>query len=553
MRRALAVVILFAASVFLVAQEVNVQTPKTAASPKTNVTAPAAKPKLTEQRKRGLNLLETAEASAGGFEAPSRIVAYTQIARVYQPNNKKRAIELLQQAYDSLRTLELDTPDKNLNGVVKNQLQKQVLNQYASIAPERVDALLDQMDPPLRTDTIRVLLPYYEKSKNLDRPISVLVQLAVEAEMPYGIVDDVIDKLGPAHPDQIRQLFFASLTSYQNRQHSELNGSTDFANLISEAYGKVPDQSVETAIDEVLLQAKKADQENTNVSVSLGFDKGALQFKSIYDYQLFAVLPTLEQVDAEKAKRLLKESEDVNTFATKYPGGMNSLSKNGWPSSVGIHTGNNGGVPDAQSPQMLEEQRMNAAMKDAADHPDDALANAAVLSPRYALEAYMGIARANCKKNGTVAATALGKAQELLPRIPSWQQISTITEMANLYELLGDKDNAQKTIELGTKAAEALYKQETNADDPNLAPKAYWVSTNAWRNLVDASYELDPGHALTLVKEAPDNEVRTFAQIALAKKMMGSTAPALDFSMTANKKGMMMSMATTTEVSDQAK
>ncbi len=331
MRRALFAVILLVTSMLLVGQETNVQTAKTAGTPKPNVTAPATKPKLTEQQKRGLSLLESAEGAAGGFEAPSRIVAYTQIARVYQTNNKKKAVDLLQQAYESLRTLQLDSPNKRLNETVTQRLQEQVLNQFISLAPEHVDGLVDQMDPTMRTAALQLLLPYYEKQKNLDRPVAILMQLAVEAEMPYGIVDDVMDKLGSANPDQIRELFLASLTSYQNHEHTDLSGSTDFASLIAKAYGKVPNESVATAIDEVLSQAKKADEKNSDVSISLGFEKGAVQFKSSYDMQLFAVLPTLEQVDPEKAKRLLKENEDVNTFASKYPGGMNSLSKNGRP------------------------------------------------------------------------------------------------------------------------------------------------------------------------------------------------------------------------------
>lgn len=538
MRRAFVVLVLLVTSLSSLSQDANVQTAKVQKAAKE-----PTKPKLTEQQKRGLSLLESAEASADGLESASRIVAYTQIAHVYQTNNKKKAVELLQQAYDSLRTLQLDSPDKNLNEMVKNQLQQQVLNQYASIAPERVDALIDQMDPTMRDQTLRVLLPYYEKSKKLDRAVSILLQLAVEREMPYGTTNDVIDKLGPAHPDEIRELFFAAVASYQRRQHSEINGSTEFANLISKAYGKVPDQAVATAIDEVLSQAKKADEENADVTVDFGFEKGALQFKSVYDMQLFAVLPTLEQVDAEKAKRLLKESEDVNIFASKYPGGMNSLSKSGRASSVGTHIGNSG-TGGAQSSQPLEEQQLNAVMRDATDHPNDALANAAGLSPRYALSAYMGIARANFKKNSTVAAAALWKAQDLLPKTPIWQQMQTVGEIINLYVLLGDKENAQKAIELGTKTAELLYKQEAEADDPNLAPKAWWMSTNAWRSLVDASYELDPGQAGTLLKEAPDDEVRVFAQIVLAKRMLGNTSPALDVSMSASKKGLMMSMMT---------
>ena len=55
---------------------------------------------------------------------------------------------------------------------------------------------MDQMDPPMRKVALQFLLPYYEKNKNLDRPVAVLMQLGVEAEMPYGIVNDVMDKLG---------------------------------------------------------------------------------------------------------------------------------------------------------------------------------------------------------------------------------------------------------------------------------------------------------------------------------------------------------------------
>ncbi len=539
MRRAPVVLILLTVSVSFVAQEAKVQPAKSVDNTKPSVTAPA-KPKLTEQQKRGLSLLETAEAGAGGLESTSRIVAYTQIARVYQTSNKNKAVDLLQQAYDTLRTLQLDSPNKGLNMQLKYQLQHQVLNQFASLAPGKVDGLMDQMEPTIRKQALQVLLPYYEKNNNLDRPVSVLMQLAVEAEMPYEIVNDVMDKLGPAHPDQIRELFLASLTSYQNHDHLEISPSTDFANLIAKAYGKVTNESVEAAIDELLSQAKKADDKNSNLSISMGFEKGAVEFKSSYDMQLFAVLPTLEQVDAEKAKRLLKEREDVRTFASKYPQGMNSLSENGRPRSIGINTGKSGG--DMPPAHVLEEQQMIAITKDAADHPNDALANAAALKPQLAVMAYMNIAEANVKKNATAAATALGKAEELLTKIPVWDQMSTLTLIITLYEQLGDKESAQKAVDRGTKTLAIMYRQESDADDPNLAPRAYWVSTNAWQRLVELGYDLNPGQAATLVQEAPDDELRVFAQIELAKRMMGITSPAPMYSMTAHKNGMMMSM-----------
>jgi len=67
-----------------------------ASAPATGHPFRPAKPKLTDEQQRGFSFLETAEASAGGLEAPSRIVAYTLIAQIYQKTNRKKAINLVQ-------------------------------------------------------------------------------------------------------------------------------------------------------------------------------------------------------------------------------------------------------------------------------------------------------------------------------------------------------------------------------------------------------------------------------------------------------------------------
>ncbi len=504
------------------------------ASAKANVAQPA-KPKLTDAQKQGLDLLETAEATTAGLEGPSRIVAYSQIARSYQAIDKKKAVELLEQAYDSLRTLQFDSPDQNLNNMIRGQLEQQVLNQLADTAPERLDTLLDEMDSSSRISALRVLLSYYEKNKNLDRPVAILLQLGAQGEMPLQLADDVIEKLGTSHPEQVRELFFSAMASYARQQHSGgVDGSGEPARLIARMYGRVPDNNLEDAIDQVLSLARKADEDGEKVSISMGFDKGAVQFKSKYDVELFELLPTLQKLNPEKAQRLLKDSMDVNTFISKYPQGMNSLSENGKPTSVSTFTGDSV-ASGAQSTQMLEEQSLNRINRDAADHPNDALANAATLSPRYALSAYLSIAHANAKKNSAVAASALAKAQETLPRSSLEDRMRFILQIVYAYENLGDKESAEKAIELGTKTVAEMYKRETDADDPNLAPKAYWESSNAMRSLVDASYKLDPLRAAALLKASPDDEIRVFAEIALARRLMGSEGSTMDFSINATK------------------
>src|SRR5919205_797992 len=51
---------------------------------------------------------------------------------------------------------------------------------------------------------------------------------------------------------------------------------------------------------------------------------------------------------------------------------------------------------------------------------------------------------------------------------------------ADLYRRMGDTDSAKKAVEKAMSLAEKVYRQDTDADDPNKALKAYWPSTQTW-------------------------------------------------------------------------
>jgi hypothetical protein len=523
---------LFVLSAVVIAQDTSVQSAK-AHSPKLQNPA-IAKRNLTEQQKQGLSLLQSAEAAAGGMETPSRIVADMQIAQVYRATDKKKALELTERSYEHARTLQSNSSSDENERRVEQQLQEQVVDQYILLSPEKVDTLLDQMPAELRTHALQSLLPYYWKSKNTERPVAVLMQLALETEMEYNIATHVIENL-PQHPEQVRELFVAALTSYQNHEHRGVS-SGGFTETIAAAYGHVPDQLITSAIDEVLSQAKQADEKTQNKSIQMRSGlKDAVEFQSYYDLQLFSVLSVLQQVDPEKAERLLNERRDVRTFASKYPEGVGSLRRSGL-FSLSVNAGQSAtGVPG--SSEALEQQRSNQIVESSAAHPNDAMANAALLSPQFALQAYMGIARENEKKNAVAASMALRKAQDLLPQVPVFEQIHTVSDIIYSYEQLGDKDAARSAISDGVKTAAALYKQDGDASDPNTAPEAYWVSTKVWRNLIRAAYELDPNIAVSLLREAPDDQLRVFAEIALASRLLGSKMDTYDVAMSVHKQG----------------
>ncbi len=202
-----------------------------------------------------------------------------------------------------------------------------------------------------------------------------------------------------------------------------------------------------------------------------------------------------------------------------------------------VDSGQHSGTGGPASSDALEQQRSSQIVESSATHPNDALANAALLSPRFALQAYMGIGRENMKKNATVAGMALRKGQELLPKVPVFEQIHAVSDIIYSYERLGDRDAARSAIAEGAKTAAALYKQDSDASDPNTAPEAYWLSTKVWRNLVEAAYELDPNTAVALLQEVPDDQLRVFAEIALASRLLGTKMNTYDVAMSVHKQG----------------
>ena len=191
---------------------------------------------------------------------------------------------------------------------------------------------------------------------------------------------------------------------------------------------------------------------------------------------------------------------------------------------------------------MLMQQVMKV-VQDAAKHPDDALANAgSIPDSRMRVQAYMGIAQTTAKTNASVAKQALEKAMEGVSDQDPTQQVLTVTSIANLYLQLEDNAGARKVIEKGMKMAETAYKQDTNADDPNKALKAYWPSSQAYAGLLRVAARISPTWSVELLKEIQDPELKGLGQIALAQAWL-DVSPGGRTIMSNSKKGNMTMMS----------
>lgn len=531
-----------------------------------------SQPKVTlEEEKLGTQLLQRAETEAAGLQGGMRAYALLQVARGYEQSDRPKAFGLLENAFIATRVVDEDQLG------TRNKLQKQILCEMVSLAPDKVDDYLPQVDPNVRKDVLEALLSHYEKEKQLDHAIELVYNIGRESEFPYAAASRLIQQLPADENAEVMQLFNTALASFRDHKPSDSTsactdarrcgsadglagamarmtfGADDFGDFIVRNWKRAPAPLVREAILEVLGRAEESAKQEPagHDQIAMASEKGSLRFGSNYEYRLFQLLPVLRHVDPDEADRVLKKHEDAKPLLAKYPEGAASFmpSDNPGQGSADSSAGNGGdsgsgkganaprkppsgmafavgGPLDMKRNMALQVDEMQKAAKiaaDAEDHPQQALANAgAIQNKSFRAQALMGIARANVKKNSSVAKDALSKAVDLVPDLPQPAgQMFIMRDAANLYLQMDQTDSAKKIVEQGLEFADKAYKDDANADDPNKALKAYWPSTEGYRTMLRVASKISPQWAATLLKDIDDPDVKVAAEAAMALQYMG--------------------------------
>jgi hypothetical protein len=503
--------------------------------------APDKTPKLTENQKLALQLLETSEAASRGFEAPMRSFSLMNVAQSLTGTDQARARGLLRDAFTA--SLEIHDDDG-----AKFRMQREVFITLLPLSQEDVEELLPQAELSVRRPITELIVGRHAEKKQFDKAMELINQLAAVDEFPYGSASKMIEAMPPEMSAEKQTLFTQALASYKSHDHSSgvLVGPSTFSGMIQRAGSSMPPKLVLLAIEEVLSQAKaKTDQE-----VRLAGPGGSARFASEYQFQLFSLLPTLRKLDENRAKQLLENNQQLQAQLQQFPEGMSSLmppppsstpAAGSTSSTTTVRTSTvtstgtpaAGVVPVGTVQDFLRRdarQKVEAIAKEAETDPVQAIAHTMTLpleiddrtpksSPRAdALEA---IARANVKKNPEGANSALSELRKVVTGLAPRAQADHLTTAANLYLQMEDKDKAEKTVSEGLKVADKLREQDVNPDSRNEALKAWWPSTDAYRRFVEIEAKISSRAALDLLKEIKDPEIRTVESIMFARSLLG--------------------------------
>jgi hypothetical protein len=479
----------------------------------------------TEQRRRAAKLLQAATANSTDLSPAMRAYALSQIARAYSRTQPAKVGSILEDAFQAAIAI----PQEER---FKVDLERDILRQLLPVNRTKAEELLPQAEPQARKDIMSALTQMYIKEKKFDQAHDEIQQIAQIEEFPYEVGTRLMQALPKEEIGMKQSIFSEALASYIAHTHKGSFSTGDFPEMVVRFHRILPANQILQAIDEIFKQAKDVDA-TIRVSSSEG---GNATFNSYYEYRLFELLPALREIDPGKADNLVRDYQNIQALSQQYPNGLQSFD----PSLSDTPPANNqrgnlsfqmSGGKNRSAPPMDNDVAIRQALHQIEDlakkDPAQALSQARALPvhqgrsfPRR--DGFMAVIANTWKDKPMIARSALQEVVKSADGLDPADKIDHYVDAARYYIKLEDNEEAQKLLEKCPSFANDAIHQDTNADNPNKALKAYWPSANSWRKIVQTANQISPDLPNQLIKEISDPEIKVLTQVDLAKAVVGA-------------------------------
>jgi hypothetical protein len=498
--------------------------------PQAKKTSAAEGLKSDPNQERGLRLLKTAEAEATGLEPDMRAYVLWRASYGYATTDPKMAAKLARDAFTASQSIE--DPDGTgtcggplgSNSDIRGWIQERVLLgmlQKDNVAD--VQARLPYAEATVRNRITAELVRYYIDKKQLAQAQEQLSQLADADQYPFNAAADLLLAMGPEQSSDRMTIFHQTLSNFEQHSSTEAFKPEDIGSFIERTWDHVPPALALEAVDKVLDAAKP--QSDAHFSVTS--EKGSVALNSTYQLRLFQLVPVLEQLDKDRADSLRRDHAELQAQLQEYPQGMQSLNSDQTFFSYGM---TDSASPPARS--ALEQanaqlrQRMFDIIRDGEKDPALALSEAlglpvesAGLGPSPRAQTLMQIASETGNKKAALTKSALEEMVKIEDQLTP-EQMRDVAKFPELYLVLGDEEGAKKALKALRKAAEKVYAQDTDAEDPNKAFKGVWPSVDMWRQCVEVAGRISPELAEEIISDIPDPEVVALEKVAFASALL---------------------------------
>lgn len=513
----------------------------TATTPQASKSRPAKSPALkrTPQQLHGLKMLRVAETEAAGLSPDMRAFLLFEIGSAYQQINPAKARLLRWRAFEASTAIEDDDNGGDSSESNKSLIQQDLLDAMLASSPVELEKAIPRAIPELRNSYTAQLARWYAKTKQYDRALELIRQVAGDGPyaMYYMAAATLMVNLPEERAVDRQTIFQEALAAYENASSKDCMRLEDMGTLVVRFWDRMPPDLIMQAIDDVLNRAKESDADS-HMQVEISSLKGSASFDSLYSMRLFELLPIIKSLDPSKAEQLLRENPASTRMLERYPQGMRSLDSgltgdsNGKTRQFSFSMHPAGASNPFSRWDYVELERQGEEIRELARTDAKAAVDKAMSQPidncrRAQTVVSVGQILAARRSESSNAKRALNEAIKLSDDCNPLFRVENLRTAAEVFLAMADDDDAMKTIELGIKLAEERYEKDSDASDPNLALKAQWPSTDAWRQFIQLVARISPDAATTLINDVQDPEIRAFLRVSMASGLLGSELPHL--------------------------
>lgn len=482
--------------------------------------------------------LSALAAQARALSPEMRAFADWQISQGLQKLNDANEEDLLIDVFNA--TKQIEPKDTELRSM-QSDLQSKAMLRLVTLDPKKADELKPLAQPRVQASLDSYLVGKQIANKDFEAAMSSMDALSVSDHFPFRNASVLMDAI--PDPLQKRRVFADAIRGYRSKAGMEQPDGDDLATLVIRHWKTLPRPLISEAIDEIIKGSKKKhDGLNPELLVTVGTPTGNASFSSVYKFRLFELLPVMKEIDPIAAQNLLDEEPALADALSRFPKGLASLDSSYSLSDptkdrtitfmYRFKDSADQSPPSYVPPDNTMRDKIRAIIGSGGSDPKGALAAAEKLpadlqggiSPRA--EAFRGIGFALVIKDPEISQTAAGMLRKTAMGLPPLARCRYLMNAMGIYLRINDNQDAGDVLGDGVKAARALYDEDTNKNDPNLAVKPLWPSTAAFRTVAFAAGTISQSLAEQVITESPDPDVQLLQRITLVNQGLKLPVPA---------------------------
>jgi hypothetical protein len=385
---------------------------------------------------------------------------------------------------------------------------------------KQVLAVPGDYDP--RQEALDRLVEKLLEAKQFGDAFELVNAVGATGQFPYSASGKILEQLPKGDPRR-DAVFGMALSTYR------LRPAEPFSTFVQRHWQELPRVAAEAAVSAIVSQILTYKSDDVLIE-SIAASNGSITLRTRQDVELFDILHLLREFDPKRADEIEDSHPELKAALARFPSGrdsMGSIMNETRGSDLNAASQNSGNL--AQAASVIDDILKLGDGETAGDSPEkkrkiwlkavDLVKTISDSDTRAQLYS-MGLdddAKDDPEVFKALTSEVYSTAKDIkdpLNRADLWSGLGAAAHLTK------DDKLAAEAFDKALDGAADTYRRDTNPDEPNIALRDQWPSTNAYRKVVigvTRAFGVDAGWILTRIS---DPSIAVYARIEMAQALL---------------------------------